>query len=79
MFDAEGCYVIVGGIDPHTYQLKFIGQVSIDNFYIVSRAALSGGPTMVGREFYDGRSRILCYHSIFVWCMGGEDFASSYL
>src|SRR5215471_4733665 len=32
--DAGGCYVIPGGIDPHTHmQLPFMGTVASDDFY----------------------------------------------
>lgn len=46
--DATGKLVIPGGIDPHTHmQLPFMGQVSIDDFYSGTRAAVAGGTTMV--------------------------------
>lgn len=46
--DAKGCYVMPGGIDPHTHlQAPFMGQVSCDDFNIGSQAALAGGTTMV--------------------------------
>ena len=46
--DARGCYVIPGGIDPHTHmQLPFMGTVATDDYYTGTRAALSGGTTMI--------------------------------
>ena len=51
--DATGRFVMPGGIDPHTHlELRFMGQVSVDDFYIGSRAALAGGTTMVSRESF---------------------------
>lgn len=46
--DATNKLVIPGGIDPHThFQLPFMGQVAVDDFYIGTRASLAGGTTMV--------------------------------
>lgn len=46
--DASGCLVMPGGIDPHTHlEMPFMGTYSSDDFESGTRAALSGGTTMV--------------------------------
>ncbi|MGI9522584.1 MAG: dihydropyrimidinase, partial [Hyphomicrobiaceae bacterium] len=46
--DASGCFVMPGGIDPHTHlEMPFMGTYSSDDFESGTRAALSGGTTMV--------------------------------
>ena len=46
--DADGQYVMPGGIDPHTHmQLPFMGTVASDDFYTGTAAGLAGGTTMI--------------------------------
>ena len=48
ILDATGCYVMPGGIDPHTHlEMPFMGTYSADDFESGTRAGLSGGTTMV--------------------------------
>ncbi len=48
IIDAGGCYVIPGGIDPHTHlDVTFMGTVTADDFEWGTKAALLGGTTMV--------------------------------
>lgn len=48
ILDAEGCFVMPGGIDPHTHlEMPFMGTFSADDFASGTRAALAGGTTMV--------------------------------
>ncbi len=48
VLDASGCYVMPGGIDPHTHlEMPFMGTTSSDDFSTGTRAALTGGTTMV--------------------------------
>ena len=44
VLDATGCYVMPGGIDPHTHlEMPFMGTYSSDDFESGTRAAMSGG------------------------------------
>ena len=44
VIDAGGCYVMPGGIDPHTHmQMEVMGTVTSESFESGTAAALSGG------------------------------------
>jgi dihydropyrimidinase len=48
VIDAGGCYILPGGIDPHTHlDVTFMGETSADDFEWGTKAALTGGTTMV--------------------------------
>ena len=48
VIDAAGCDLLPGGIDPHTHmELMFMGTVSADDFEWGTKAAISGGTTMI--------------------------------
>ncbi len=47
IIDATGCYIMPGGIDPHTHMdMPFMGTTTADDFESGTMAALSGGTTM---------------------------------
>ncbi len=46
--DAGGCYVMPGGIDPHTHmELPFMGTVASEDFFTGTTAGICGGTTMI--------------------------------
>ena len=46
--DAAECFVMPGGVDPHTHlDMPFMGTNSADNYESGTKAGLSGGTTMV--------------------------------
>ena len=48
VIDAAGCFVMPGGIDPHTHlEMPFMGTTTVDDYAIGTAAALSGGTTTV--------------------------------
>ena len=48
VLDATGCYVMPGGIDPHTHlEMPFMGTTAAETWESGTYAALSGGTTMV--------------------------------
>jgi dihydropyrimidinase len=76
--DAGGCYVMPGGIDPHTHlEFAFMGTVTADDFEWGTKAALSGGTTMVV-DFCipnPGQSMLAAYQD---WRRKAEDAACDY-
>ena len=86
--DASDCYIMPGGIDPHTHlEMPFMGTYSSDDFESGTRAALAGGTTMVvdfalpspGESLLDAIKRwIINLHELiaiilFIWLLhGGE-------
>ena len=48
VFDAEGCYVVPGGVDPHTHvSLASNGRSVSDGFEAATKAAIWGGTTTI--------------------------------
>ncbi|MDI9408915.1 MAG: dihydropyrimidinase [Candidatus Pacebacteria bacterium] len=48
LVDATDCYIMPGGIDPHTHlNMPFMGTHSADDYESGTRAGLAGGTTMV--------------------------------
>ncbi len=48
VIDAGGCYVLPGGIDPHTHmELPFMGTVASEDFFSGTTAGAVGGTTMI--------------------------------
>jgi dihydropyrimidinase len=48
IIDANGRYVLPGGIDPHThFEMEFGNTVSIDDFYHGTLAGVAGGTTTI--------------------------------
>ncbi|MEL7214324.1 MAG: amidohydrolase family protein, partial [Pseudomonadota bacterium] len=48
VIDAEGAYVIPGGIDPHTHlEMPFMGTTAAETFESGTFAAAAGGTTML--------------------------------
>ena len=46
--DAAGCFVMPGGIDPHTHlEMPFMGTTTADDYESGTKAAVSGGTTTV--------------------------------
>ncbi len=48
LVDAGGCYVMPGGIDPHTHmELPFMGTVTTEDFFSGTAAGFAGGTTTI--------------------------------
>jgi dihydropyrimidinase len=78
VIDAGGCYVMPGGIDPHTHMdMPFMGTSTADDFESGTLAALSGGTTMTV-DFClpaPGESMLKAYQA---WRHKGEKAAADY-
>src|SRR4030088_293925 len=63
VIDAGGCFVMPGGIDPHTHlELAFMGSVSSDDFEWGTKAALAGTTMVVDFCILDpGQSMLAAY------------------
>ncbi len=76
--DATGCYIMPGGIDPHTHlDMPFMGTTTADDFESGTKAALAGGTTMVV-DFClpaPGESLLAAYQA---WRHKGELAAADY-
>jgi dihydropyrimidinase len=76
--DAGGCYVMPGGIDPHTHlDMPFMGTTTADDYESGTMAGLSGGTTMVV-DFClpaPGESMLKAYQA---WRHKGEKAAADY-
>ncbi|PIE20085.1 MAG: dihydropyrimidinase [Proteobacteria bacterium] len=48
VIDAGGCYVMPGGVDPHTHmELPFMGTRASEDFFTGTTAAMTGGTTSI--------------------------------
>jgi len=78
ILDASGCYVMPGGIDPHTHlEMPFMGTTSTDDFSTGTRAALSGGTTMVVDFILPGINQSLL-EALSAWNQRAGKAASDY-
>src|SRR6202046_4575652 len=78
VIDAGGCFVMPGGIDPHTHlEFEFMGTVTADDFEWGTKAALSGGTTLVVDMGIPspGQSMLAAYQD---WRRKAEGAASDY-
>jgi dihydropyrimidinase len=78
VIDAGGCYVMPGGIDPHTHlEFAFMGGLTADDFEWGTKAALSGGTTLVVDHCIPnpGQSMLAAYQD---WRRKSEKAATDY-
>ena len=76
--DAGGCYVMPGGIDPHTHmELPFMGTVASEDFFSGTTAGMIGGTTMIIDFVIPGPQQDVmeAYHT---WRGWAEKAASDY-
>lgn len=70
--DAEGMFVLPGGIDPHTHlELPFMGTVSADDFRTGTIAAACGGTTTIIDFAIQGRGQTL-QEALEIWLKKAE-------
>ncbi|MGA7197892.1 MAG: dihydropyrimidinase [Roseiarcus sp.] len=76
--DAAECFVMPGGIDPHTHlDMPFMGTNSADNYESGTKAGLSGGTTMVVDFCIPGRNQPLM-EAFADWDKRAKDAVSDY-
>ena len=78
IIDAGGCYVMPGGIDPHTHmELPFMGTVASEDFFSGTTAAAVGGTTTIIDFAIPGpqQSLLEAYHQ---WRGWAEKSAADY-
>ena len=76
--DAKGCFILPGGIDPHTHlDMPFMGTNTADNYESGTKAALSGGTTMVLDFCIPNRNQPLM-EALADWDKRSKDAVSDY-
>ena len=76
--DAGGCYVMPGGIDPHTHmELPFMGTVASEDFFSGTTAGLVGGTTMIIDFVIPGPQQDVM-EAYFQWIEWAQKAASDY-
>src|SRR5271163_2246892 len=76
--DAAECFVMPGGVDPHTHlDMPFMGTNSADNYESGTKAGLSGGTTMVVDFCIPGRGQPLM-EAFADWDKRAKDAVSDY-
>src|ERR1700689_529899 len=76
--DAGGCYVMPGGIDPHTHmQLPFMGTTASDDFYTGTAAGFAGGTTTI-IDFVIPSPKQLLMDAYNIWRGWAEKSAGDY-
>ena len=76
--DAKDCFVMPGGVDPHTHlDMPFMGTNSADNYESGTKAALSGGTTMVVDFCIPNRNQPLM-EALADWDKRAKDAVSDY-
>lgn len=78
VIEADGLYVMPGGIDPHTHMhMPFMGTVTIDDFYSGTAAALAGGTTTI-IDFVIPNPQQSLLEAYRTWRAWAEDAAADY-